>query len=53
MQTIQLIDSLSSNSDSRQTFNDDKIISLAKHLKIDTIESGTFIRSEENTNAPL
>ena len=52
MQTIQLIESLSSNSDSRKNFNDDKIISLVKHLKNDTIESRTIIRSEENTNAP-
>ena len=44
MQTIQLIEFLSSNRELRENFNDDEIISLARHLKIDTVESGTVIR---------
>ena len=46
MQTIQLIEFLYSNGDLRENFNDDEIISLAKHLNINSVESGTVIRSQ-------
>ena len=46
MQTIQLIEFLCSNDELRKNFSDDEIISLAKHLKIDSIKSGTVIRSQ-------
>ena len=46
MQTIELIEFLCSNGDLREKFSDDEIISLAKHLHIETVESGTVIRSQ-------
>lgn len=46
MKTIQLIEFLSTRSDLKEVLNDEEIIALAGHLDLETISTGTVVRSE-------